>query len=119
MAKKTQEEKLREQQKLKELSPYSLPDNPSQKGWSSGQIKSKMYQGLFYLYELFAGYREDVEGSIVGVMVEENIITFTKADGTTESFEIGSGNATIYYDDTLPEDASKLKDGDIWFDENN
>lgn len=119
MAVKTQEEKLREQQKLKELSPYSLPDNPSQKGWSSGQIKSKMYQGLFYLYELFAGFRDDTEDSIVSVSVVENTITFTKASGTTETFEIGSGNANIFYDDTLPEDTSTLKDGDLWFDKTN
>ena len=108
-----------ELEQLKKLSPYSLPDNPSQSGWTTKQVKGKFYQGLFYLYELFAGYRENIEDSIVGVMVEENVITFTKADGTTESFEMGSGNATVYYDDTLPEDTTKLKDGDIWFDENN
>lgn len=113
-----------ELEQLKKLSPYSLPDNPSQSGWSTKQVKAKFYQGLFYLYSLFKSLRGDVQDAlngemIVGVSVTENTFTFTKADGTTESFEVGSGNANIYYDDTLPEDTSALKDGDLWFDETN
>ena len=38
-----------ELEQLKKLSPYSLPDNPSQSGWTTKQVKSKFYQGLFYL----------------------------------------------------------------------
>ena len=111
-----------ELEQLKKLSPYSLPDNPSQSGWSTKQVKAKFYQGLFYLYSLFKTLREDMQeildgDVIVGVSVVENNITFTKASGTTETFEIGSGNANIFYDDTLPSDTSTLKDGDLWFDE--
>ncbi len=110
-----------ELEQLKKLSPYSLPDNPSQSGWSTKQVKAKFYQGLFYLYQLFAGFRDDVGEMIVGVSVNENdgTITFEKNDGTTETFSLGSGNVNIYYDDTLPEDNTKIRTGDIWFNEDN
>lgn len=35
---------------LKQKSPFSLPDNPSDKGLSASQIKAKFYEGLFALY---------------------------------------------------------------------
>lgn len=49
---------------------------------------------------------------------EENLLVFTYKSGDIESFEIGGGNVSIYYNDTLPEDASKLKKGDLYFEEN-
>ena len=36
---------------LKSKTPYVLPDNPSDKKWSASQIKAKMYEGFFVLYE--------------------------------------------------------------------
>ena len=36
---------------LKSKTPYVLPDNPSDKRWSASQIKAKMYEGFFVLYE--------------------------------------------------------------------
>lgn len=36
---------------LKSRTPYVLPDNPSDKKWSASQIKAKMYEGFFVLYE--------------------------------------------------------------------
>jgi hypothetical protein len=43
----------KELQILRQLSAYSLPDNPSQYGWTSKQIKAKLYEGLEYLFNLF------------------------------------------------------------------
>lgn len=36
---------------LKNKTPASLPDNPSDKRWSASQIKLKMYEGYLILYE--------------------------------------------------------------------
>ena len=35
---------------LKQKSPFSLPDNPSDKGLSAKQIKTKFYEGLVVLF---------------------------------------------------------------------
>ena len=107
MAKKTQEEKLREQQKLKELSPYSLPDNPSQKGWSSGQIKSKMYQGLFYLYNLFDAERTDIEN------VEQTLEELDLDGFVTEDEAQAIKNDAMPHIGETPPSLDKTK---IWFD---
>ena len=94
----TQEEKeqrvLNEISTLKKNTAYSLPDNPSERGWSAKQIKDKMYRGIFILYDWFKENREDVE-KVLDTM----------------------GNTNVYYYDTLPNE-SKLKQGDLYFDEN-
>ncbi len=41
-----------ERTRLKQISPYSLPDNVAESGLTSEQIKEKFYAGLFYLLEL-------------------------------------------------------------------
>lgn len=43
---------------LRRLSPKSLPDNPSQSGFSTSQIKEKFYLGLEYLYVLLTDARD-------------------------------------------------------------
>lgn len=48
-----------ELKKLKALSPYSLPDNTSEAGLTTAQVKEKFYAGLLYLYELFVQVKDD------------------------------------------------------------
>lgn len=118
----TEQEKLnralQEQQKLKDLSAYSLPDNPSQKGWSSGQIKAKMYKGEFYLYSLLSALRSNLE---------DNYLTNEETIAEINNL-ISQGYATIeyvdslprvYFNDNLPTDTSQLKTGDFYFEETN
>ena len=97
MANKTPQEKLEEQQKLKELSPYSLPDNPSQKGWSAGQIKSKLYKGLFYLYSLLDESRTKV-GDVEQTLDDLNLDDFVTED---EAEQIK--NSTTYLGEETPD----------------
>ena len=54
---------------------------------------------------------------ILGIVV--NPVDNIKVYASYEEVPLGSGtgNANIYYDDTLPENTSKLKQGDLWFDE--
>lgn len=51
-------------QTLKDRSPFAIPNNPSQSGWSTAQIKEKFYTGLLYLYDLFYSLRGSVEESL-------------------------------------------------------
>ena len=51
----------KELEMLKRKSPYALPDNPSQAGWTSAQIKEKFYSGLIYLYSIFKDTRNSVD----------------------------------------------------------
>ena len=53
----TREEEL---QKIKDNSPYSLPDNPSESGWTSAQIKEKFWKGLIVLYDIINADRDDL-----------------------------------------------------------
>ncbi len=85
------------QQEIEELklnSPYALPDNPSQSGWSAGQIKEKFYVGLFYLLEKIQTVREncdtltvelqnavtDLEYTLVKIITGELILSSAKKD---------------------------------------
>ena len=116
MSNMTREE---ENELLRKNSAMQLPDNPSAKQWSPSQLKRILSNGLFLLKDWLDDLRNDVGNSVTSVnySAEDQIITFSFKDGTTESFEMGSGNANIYYDDTLPQDTSKLKSGDLYFDE--
>lgn len=51
------EQEAQELEQLKENSPYRLPDNAAESGWTTDQIKEKFYAGLFYLYKLFKALR--------------------------------------------------------------
>ena len=51
------EQEAQELEQLKENSPYRLPDNAAESGWTTEQIKEKFYAGLFYLYKLFKALR--------------------------------------------------------------
>lgn len=66
-----EERKARELENLKKNSPYALPNNPSQSGWSTGQIKEKFYSGLLYLYSLFDSLRNDNEDKHEGMVVRD------------------------------------------------
>ena len=57
MADRTEQE-AQELEQLKENSPYRLPDNAAESGWTTEQIKEKFYAGLFYLYKLFKALRK-------------------------------------------------------------
>ena len=52
------EQEAQELEQLKENSPYRLPDNAAESGWTTEQIKEKFYAGLFYLYKLFKALRK-------------------------------------------------------------
>ena len=108
-----------ENELLKKNSALSLPDDPTSKQWSPRQNKRILSNGLFLLKEWLDDLRDDVGNTVVGVSydLEENTISFTYNNGETDTFEIGTGNANIYYDDTVPQNASKLKEGDLYFDE--
>ena len=45
---------------LKEKSPYSLPDNPSDKGLSARQIKMKFYEGLLLIFKWIQDYQTEI-----------------------------------------------------------
>ena len=51
------EQEAQELEQLKENSPYRLPDDAAESGWTTEQIKEKFYAGLFYLYRLFKTLR--------------------------------------------------------------
>lgn len=44
-------------------------------------------------------------------------LTVNYLNGTSETIEIGGGNANIYYNDTLPEDTTQIRSGDLYFKE--
>lgn len=52
------EQEAQELEQLKENSPYRLPDNAAESGWTTDQTKEKFYAGLFYLYKLFKALRK-------------------------------------------------------------
>lgn len=51
------EQEAQELEQLKENSPYRLPNDAAESGWTTEQIKEKFYAGLFYLYRLFKALR--------------------------------------------------------------
>lgn len=77
---------------LKKLSPYGLPNNPAQSGWSTEQIKAKFYEGLFYLYQLFKGLRATTEE--VAENAEE--VVSTAASKTYVDDAIAEAIANVY-----------------------
>lgn len=99
-----------ELEQLKKLSPYSLPDNPSQSGWTTKQVKGKFYQGLFYLYDLIDGERTDIE-DVQNTLANLNLDDFVTED---EAQEIK--NEAMPYVGETPPDVTKTK---IWFDTTN
>ena len=117
----TQEEKDARKELLRQNSALALPDNPSSSHWSSVQIKSLIAKGEFMLLNWINELDDNIGNTIVGfaysVETQKFIVTFK--DGSNDEIEIsqGTGNANIYYDDTLPQDTSKLKSGDLYFDE--
>lgn len=52
---------------LKQNSPFALPDNPSDVGWSSDKIKEKFWAGLIVLYNLFKESRTNQNSNISNV----------------------------------------------------
>ena len=54
------EKEQKELETLKHNSLDTLPDNPTQAGWTPSQIKKKFSNGLFYLYSLIKGDRRKV-----------------------------------------------------------
>ena len=61
------EQEKKELEMLKRNSPYALPDNPSQAGWTPAQIKEKFYAGHFYLYTLLKEVRTSLKANIIEV----------------------------------------------------
>lgn len=53
---------MTKEEQLKENSPYALPDNPAQSGWSTAQIKEKFYAGLFLLLQWLEDLAETESG---------------------------------------------------------
>lgn len=66
------ERKQLEREKLRTLTPYSLPNNPSQYGLSAGQIKYKMYMGFEWLHDLIDSVRCLFEDKAIKTFEMEN-----------------------------------------------
>ena len=119
-------EEIREARRelLRNVCALILPDNPSSSHWSPAQVKKALSQGYFLLF----GWLNELEDKVgvieIGDFVEsidydteEQTFTINYSNGTTDTIEVGTGNANIYYDDTLPQNTAKLKSGDLYFDE--
>lgn len=76
-----EERRALEIQTLKNRSPFALPNNPSQSGWTTQQIKEKFYAGLLYLYDLFYSIRGSLEQTQTNVetAIEQNTATIQQA----------------------------------------
>jgi hypothetical protein len=92
------EKEKQELEILKAKSPYSLPDNPSQSGWSAKQIKEKFYSGLIYLYSLFKEHRVDNETLIAEMkaLVDEINAQYTAILNGVEKDSEGNVIAKTY-----------------------
>ena len=81
---------------LRSKSPYVLPDNPSDKGFSAAQIKAKMYEGLLYLFHLLseshAGTGQELD-QLEGAISE--LSEDLKAEASSLKAEIGSVVASL------------------------
>ena len=66
---------------LKQKSPYSLPDNPSDKGLSASQIKAKFYEGLLLLFNWLKQYQIEIN-TVLNLSNEE----VSKITRTLEEF---------------------------------
>lgn len=57
-----QEREQKEIQRIKDNSPFVLPDDPSKSGWTTAQIKEKFYAGLLVLYDFIKDNRQALKG---------------------------------------------------------
>lgn len=78
--------KLTEQQKqlLLSKSAFSLPDNPSDKHFSSAQIKRKMYEGLLVLFDYINAFIDSVNSNVT--LSNQDLQTMQSDIGTLQSF---------------------------------
>ena len=56
-----EERQAQELKNLKNNSPFALPDDPSNSGWSTAQIKEKHWMGLVILYEYLVAERARID----------------------------------------------------------
>lgn len=56
-----EERQAQELKNLKDNSPFALPDDPSNSGWSTAQIKEKHWRGLVILYEYLVAERARID----------------------------------------------------------
>lgn len=89
----TREEEL---QKIKDNSPFSLPDSPSESGWTSAQIKEKFWKGLIVLYDIINSDRDELEEK------------FDSIDSTLEDL---NGVAKVMPRAVADEDGVSIKNG--------
>lgn len=93
--------KEQELAKLKKNSPYELPDNPAESGWSTQQIKEKFYAGLLVLYEFLEVERGRItQIDYVKLVAIQNSITAilngTSVVGKANADSDGNTFATMY-----------------------
>ena len=89
-----------ELQKLKALSAFSLPNSPTQSGYTPEQIRAKLYQGLLYLHTLLADSREDEASALTaGLATKQDVLI---GSGTNQNIKtvndnslVGSGNVAV------------------------
>ena len=71
---------------LKQNSPYALPDDPAESGWSTAQIKEKFYSGLLYLHRLLCEYRDSNGESVSSISQKVNQLDALINDIRTGSY---------------------------------
>jgi len=73
-----------DREELLSHTPYILPDNPSNKGFSASQIKRKLYEGFIYLFNLVKDFSEQTGDTVDAILAEvvtksgEEVITGQK-----------------------------------------
>ncbi|HPX85019.1 MAG TPA: hypothetical protein PLR16_07145, partial [Bacilli bacterium] len=91
---------------LKSKTPYALPDNPSNKGFSASQIKAKMYEGHLVVYEWLKQLQaetntafdlNDAAIAIINSAIDTiNATKATKTELATLESNIEDGTITAY-----------------------
>lgn len=61
--KKVKQLTIEDRNKLLSSTPYSLPDNPSNKGFSASQIKRKMYEGQLLNFDWMSGLQSELNSN--------------------------------------------------------
>lgn len=104
------ERKTREREELHQLTPFSLPTNPSQAGYTAPQIKYKMYKGYDYLHDLIDSVRTSLENNhFTKEEAEAKMREIFDEDYASKEFVL---DATSY----MGEEAPSPSNAKVWLD---
>ncbi len=110
-----------DREELLSHTPYILPDNPSNKGFSASQIKRKLYEGFIYLFNLVKDFSEQTGDTVDAILADivtksgTEVITGSKSFGTSGSDN--SKTLDIYFTANLrgPVTSSTILPGNLGF----